>query len=172
MRSSESSPASIDRAYELGIADFVSRPFDATIVRHRVVNTILLYAKQKKLERLVADQIYEKERNSSLMIAILSHIVEFRNGESGLHVLHVQNYTEVMLRRLVQITDKYRISGEEITMISNASALHDIGKISISDEILNKPEIRRVFSNLQNERDLFPISVCMGAEDAGSNGST
>ncbi|MDO4305317.1 MAG: response regulator [Eubacteriales bacterium] len=139
MISSESSPAVIDRAYELGVSDFISRPFDALIVRRRVVNTILLYAKQKKLEGLVADQIYEKEKNSSLMIAILSHIVEFRNGESGLHVLHVQNYTEIMLRRLIQITDKYNLSSDDITLISNASALHDIGKISIDDAILNKP---------------------------------
>lgn len=139
MISSETTPASINRAYELGVTDFISRPFDALIVRRRVINTILLYAKQKKLEGLVADQIYEKEKNSSLMIAILSHIVEFRNGESGLHVLHVQNYTEIMLRRLIQITDKYKITGDDIVLISNASALHDIGKISIDDKILNKP---------------------------------
>lgn len=139
MISSETSPAMIDRAFELGVADFISRPFDALIVRRRVINTILLYAKQKKLESLVTEQIYEKEKTSSLMIAILSHIVEFRNGESGLHVLHVQAYTETMLRRLIQITDKYKITNHDITLISNASALHDIGKISISDEILNKP---------------------------------
>lgn len=139
MISSESSPAMIDRAYELGVTDFISRPYDALIVRRRVVNTILLYAKQKKLENLVTEQIYEKEKNSSLMIAILSHIVEFRNGESGLHVLHVQSYTETILRRLIQITDRYNINGDDIVLISNASALHDIGKISISDEILNKP---------------------------------
>lgn len=139
MISSETTPASINRAYELGVTDFISRPFDALIVRRRVINTILLYAKQKKLEGLVADQIYEKEKNSSLMIAILSHIVEFRNGESGLHVLHVQNYTEIMLRRLIQITDKYKITSDDIVLISNASALHDIGKISIDDKILNKP---------------------------------
>lgn len=139
MISSETAPAYIERAYELGVTDFISRPFDALVVRRRVVNTILLYAKQKKLEGLVADQIYEKEKNSSLMIAILSHIVEFRNGESGLHVLHVQNYTEIMLKHLARMTDKYHLTADDITMISNASALHDIGKISIDDAILNKP---------------------------------
>ncbi len=139
MISSESSTAVIDRAYELGVTDFISRPFDALIVRRRVVNTILLYAKQKKLEAMVAEQIYEKEKNSSLMVAILSHIVEFRNGESGLHVLHVQAYTEIMLKHLVKITNKYKLTNDDIALISKASALHDIGKISISDEILNKP---------------------------------
>ncbi len=139
MISSESSTAIIDRAYELGVTDFISRPFDALIVRRRVVNTILLYAKQKELEAMVAEQIYEKEKNSSLMVTILSHIVEFRNGESGLHVLHVQAYTEIMLRHLVEITDKYKLTNDDISLIAKASALHDIGKISISDEILNKP---------------------------------
>ncbi len=139
MISAETSPAHINRAYELGVTDFISRPYDATIVKRRVVNTILLYAKQKKLVAMVSDQIYEKEKNSNLMISILSHIVEFRNGESGLHILHVQTFTDILLRRLVQITDKYYLSPSEITLISNASALHDIGKISIPDSILNKP---------------------------------
>lgn len=139
MISAETSPSSIDRAYELGVTDFISRPFDALVVRRRVVNTIILYTKQKKLAGMVADQIYEKERSNNLMITILSHIVEFRNGESGMHVLHVQTFTEILLRRLSQMTDKYNLSNADISMISRASALHDIGKISIPDEILNKP---------------------------------
>ena len=88
MITSETTPSRIERAYEMGVTDFIGRPFDALIVRKRVVNTILLYAKQKKLINLVTDQIYEKEQSSSLMIDILSNIVEFRNGESGLHVHH------------------------------------------------------------------------------------
>ena len=109
MISAESSSDSIDRAYELGVTDFIARPFDALIVRRRVINTILLYAKQKKLSEMVSDQIYENEKISNMMITVLSHIVEFRNGESGLHVLHVQTITDILLRRLVQITDKYKL---------------------------------------------------------------
>lgn len=139
MISEESSPSNIERAYDMGASDFIARPFDKSIVLRRVVNTIMLYQKQKKLADLVISQIYEKEKNSSLMISILSHIVEFRNGESGLHVIHVQQLTEILLKKLVRITDKYKLSNSEITMISHASALHDIGKIVIPDEILNKP---------------------------------
>ncbi len=139
MISAENSPSSINRAYDLGVMDFISRPFDTHIVRRRVKNIILLCAKQKKLEIMVADQIYEKQKTSGLMIAILSHIVEFRNGESGLHVLHVQTLTEILLQSLVKKTDKYKLTPAEIEMISTASALHDIGKIAIPDEILNKP---------------------------------
>lgn len=138
MISAENAPARVQRAYELKATDFIGRPFDAFIVRHRVVNTLLLYAKQKKLTNMVTDQIYEKEKQSSLMIDILSHIVEFRNGESGQHVLHIRTLTELFLRHL-QSTGEYNISQEEISLISTAAALHDIGKIGIPGEILNKP---------------------------------
>ena len=139
MISAESAPANVERAYSLGVTDFISRPFDALIVHRRVVNTILLYAKQKKLIGLVADQVYEKEQQSSLMIDILSHIVEFRNGESGQHVPHVRTLTEILLRHLSQSSEKYDFSRAEISMIGTASALHDIGKIAIAEEVLNKP---------------------------------
>ncbi|MCM1132470.1 MAG: response regulator [Ruminococcus flavefaciens] len=139
MISADDSVESMHRAYELGITDFINRSFDALIVRRRVINTIMLYSKQKKLIGMVADQIYEKEKSSNLMINVLSHIVEFRNGESGMHVLHVQLFTQILLKQLVQITDKYNLTDADISLISKASALHDIGKISIPDEILNKP---------------------------------
>lgn len=106
MISAENRSSRVDQAYDMGITDFISRPFDAQIVHRRVKNTLLLYAKQKDLEALVAEQIYEKQQNSALMVDILSHIVEFRNGESGMHVLHVRTLTELLLRRLVEKTDK------------------------------------------------------------------
>ncbi len=139
MISSESGAAPVKRAYEMGISDYISRPFDSAVVHRRVVNTIMLYAKQKKLAALVMEQIDENEKQNALMIDILSHIVEFRNGESGLHVLHIRILTEQILKHLVQISDKHRFNQEEISLISMASALHDIGKISIPGEILNKP---------------------------------
>lgn len=139
MISAETSPAHIERAYNLGVTDFITRPFNALIVHRRVVNTTLLYAKQKRLISMVADQIYEKERQNTLMIDILSHIVEFRNGESGLHVLHIRTLTELILQRLVLKTNRYPLSPSDINMIGITSALHDVGKIGIPSEILNKP---------------------------------
>lgn len=139
MISAESGSSFVERAYEMGVSDFISRPFDSLVVHRRVVNTILLYAKQKKLISMVADQIYENGRQSNLMIDILSHIVEFRNGESGQHVRHVHLLTELLLNSLVQKTDRYPLTHRDISMISTASALHDVGKISIDEKILNKP---------------------------------
>ena len=137
--SSETAPAQIERAYNLGVTDFITRPFNALVVHRRVVNTTLLYAKQKKLVGMVADQIYERERQNTLMIDILSHIVEFRNGESGLHVLHIRTLTELLLRRLTLKTDRYQLTPSDINLICIASALHDVGKIGIPSEVLNKP---------------------------------
>lgn len=137
--SSEDNATYIERGYDLGATDYISRPFDANIVKKRAVNTLMLYAKQKRLVELVADQIHEKEKNNSMMISILSHIVEFRNGESGLHVLHINTITDILLRRLMLKTDKYKLSKEDISLIVVASSLHDIGKIAIDEKILNKP---------------------------------
>lgn len=139
MISAENASSRIERAFELGISDFISRPFDALIVYRRVVNTLLLYNKQKELMGLVMQQIQEKDRQSSLMVDILSHIVEFRNGESGLHVLRIRQIAELLLRRLAQKTDQYSLTEEQISLISLAAALHDIGKIAIPENILNKP---------------------------------
>lgn len=137
--SSDFSAENIEKAYELGAEDFINRPFNVSIVKRRVSNLITLYAKQKKLKNIVTQQIYEKEKRSNLMISILSHIVEFRNGESGLHVLHINNITEKLLHSLVRNHEDIRLSSSEIALIRTASSLHDIGKISIPTEILNKP---------------------------------
>ena len=139
MISAETASTHVERAYGLGCTDFINRPFDALVVHRRVINTILLYGKQKKLVGLLADQIYEKEQQNAMMIEILSNIVEFRNGESGLHVRHVRLLTEMLLDHLMDKTDRYGLTRNDIVLISNASALHDIGKISIPSEILNKP---------------------------------
>lgn len=137
--STESSPEFVERAYSLGVTDFINRPFDELIVIRRVSNTIKLYAKQRKLTNMVANEIFEKERNGSLMITILSHIVEFRNGESGMHVINIGTLTEILLNQISKKDDRYYLPYAERDLIVKASALHDIGKISIPEEVLNKP---------------------------------
>ena len=139
MISAEDSYTFVERAYDLGASDYITRPFDARVVCRRVSNTLMLYAKQKRLVQMVAEQVYEKEKVSNTMISILSHIVEFRNNESGLHVVHIRTITELLLRRLRKKTDRYPLTEADISLISTASALHDIGKINIPEQILNKP---------------------------------
>lgn len=137
--SAETSSSYIDKAYDLGATDYISRPFDENTVQRRVKNTIMLYAKQKMLENMVMEQILEKEKSNQMMVEILSNIVEFRNGESGMHVLHIRTLTELLLKKLTEISEEYPFTSAQIALISNASALHDIGKISIPESILNKP---------------------------------
>ena len=139
MISSEDSDAAIRRSYELGASDYVNRPFDARIVYRRATNTIKLYAKQRRLVQMVSDQIRARENNTDMLVGVLSHIVEFRNGESGLHVRHIRIITETLLHCLLEVSNKYSISAEQQDLIPLASALHDIGKIGIADKILNKP---------------------------------
>lgn len=139
MISGEDTETSIRYAYDLGVVDYINSPFDAKIVYQRVTNTIKLYAKQRRLISLITDQINEKEKNNQMMIRILSQIVEFRNGESGSHVLHINKLTEMLLDRLIQKTDQYQLDGQMISMIATASSLHDIGKICVDERILNKP---------------------------------
>ena len=139
MISAESDSVYVERAYQLGVTDYIGRPFDKAVIRQRVINTLMLYAKQKHLMQMVTEQVYKREKSNNLMIDILSHIVEFRNGESGLHIQHIHAAVELLLRQLVTQTDKYPLTEYDISLISTASALHDIGKINIPDSILNKP---------------------------------
>ena len=139
MISSEDSDAAIRRSYELGASDYVNRPFDARIVYRRVTNTIKLYAKQRRLVQMVSDQIRARENNTDMLVGVLSHIVEFRNGESGAHVRHIRIITERLLHRLLEISSNYSITAEQQDLIPLASALHDIGKIGIDEKVLNKP---------------------------------
>ena len=139
MISAESDSMLVEPAYQLGATDYISRPFDKSVVRRRVINTLMLYGKQKHLMRMITEQVYRREKSNRLMTGILSHIVEFRNAESGPHVQHIQTVSELLLRQLARKTDRYPLTEDDIALISTASALHDIGKISIPDSILNKP---------------------------------
>lgn len=139
MISSETSQSYIRKAFELGVTDYILRPFDSFILHKRVSNTLMLYRKQKKLLSALEEQVYENEKNNSMMINVLAHIVEFRNGESGMHVHHIKQLTSILLQNLIEKTDKYHLTENDILLISTASSLHDIGKISIDDKILNKP---------------------------------
>ena len=139
MISSEDSDDVVLRAYELGASDYINRPFNARVVRRRVSNTIRLYAKQRRLTSLLSQQYNERVKNSRMLIDVMAGVMELRNGESGLHVTHIEKLTELLLGCLVHRSDKFPLDNEQRSAIAMASALHDIGKMSIDDAILNKP---------------------------------
>ena len=138
MISSEHSDDVMNRAYELGISDYISRPFDTRVVCRRVYNIIKMNMKQRRLTELLSTQMKNRERRAKMMVDILSHIVEFRNGEDGWHVENVAKITELLLTSLIKHTDKYHLTWEDRRIIILASSLHDIGKIGISEDILGK----------------------------------
>ena len=99
--SSEDDESFIQKAYELGVTDYIRRPFNLTVTQRRVSNALTLYARQKHLVRLAEEQVYEHEKTNSAIINILSHVVESRNFESGTHILHMRAITDILLRQLI-----------------------------------------------------------------------
>lgn len=138
MISSEDTVDAVRRAFDLGASDYISRPFDAKVVYQRIINTIRLYAKQRRLSAMAADLAFEKERASRMMIGILSQVVEKRNGESRDHVQRVAQLTSMLLAGLAQKTDRYPLTREMRRTIATAAALHDIGKMEICEDLLHK----------------------------------
>ncbi len=137
--SSEDGTSFIRRGYEMGATDYIMRPFYSFVVRRRVRNILIMYSKQDRLILLVEKQIYSREKMNNALINVLSNVMEQRNHELGSHTLNVQNITHLLLDKLVELTDQYKLTNSDISQISTLSALHDIGKIRIPEEILNKP---------------------------------
>lgn len=139
MISSADSIQFIRRAYEYGASDYISRPFDMNTVRQRVFNIIKLFTKQRRLSQIVTAQIHEKEKNNDMMISILSQAIGYKSGETGIHIMHINKLTELLLGQISKISRQYMLSWNDQSLIATASALHDIGKIGIDEKILNKP---------------------------------
>ena len=159
MISTEQGFETIMKCYDLGASDFISRPFVASIVKKRVANIVKLYERQRKFKNEIKQQIDENAKVSMMMTSVLSHIVEYRNNESGPHVIHVENITNMLIDEIERSSDKYCFSLEDKKNIVTASALHDIGKIGIDEKILNKP------GKLTNEEfEVMKKHTLIGAE--------
>lgn len=133
------SDESMRHAYELGAADYIERPFDTQLVRRRVLNTVKLYARQRRLASVLTFQMKRSERRYTMMADMLGQIVGFRNGEGTGHARHIRQLTELLLERLTEKTDRYDLTRLDCKAIACAAVFHDIGKLGIVDRILNKP---------------------------------
>lgn len=151
--SGENSIENENRCFELGIADFIGKPFNNIIVKKRVSNVVAFYDYKNELEEKVTEQTavlrraYQtlktqteklKMRNQEI-IEVLGTVVEYRNMESGEHIQRVKGYTKILAECFMREYPEYNLTEETIDMIVSASALHDIGKIAIPDSILQKP---------------------------------
>lgn len=135
----DAAEANIRKAFSLGAADCICRPYDSKVVMQRICNTVKLYSKQRRLVSIITRQLSENENNSRIMLDVLSGILGRKNGESAMHIQHIRKITAMLLERLILKTDKYGLSWHDCEMISEAAVLHDIGKIETDGKILNKP---------------------------------
>ena len=139
MISAETGSGYIDRAFELGAVDYINRPFSATVVRQRIINTILLHTRRQEMMDILTSRVYQQEKSSEVMLSILNFAVEYRNGEGGGHMSGVEYLTGLLLRRLMAVTAQYSLTPEDVNLICTASGLHDIGKLLVPEDILQKP---------------------------------
>lgn len=151
--SGDTSVKTESRCLEYGVSDFIHKPFDSSIIRNRLENIMELYSYKNQLEARIEKQTgILKKQNKVLMlqaeklkennvriIDILGTVVESRNLESGEHINRVKAYTKILGEQLMQDYPEYGLTEADVEIISSASALHDIGKIAIPDNILLKP---------------------------------
>lgn len=139
MITAENSTEAENDCLKLGATDFIRKPFSASLVKTRVRNTVSLYNYKNHLEDTVKEQTDKIKHTSRSMVEILGNLVESRNLESGQHVQRVSKYTGMMAQAMMQLHPEYCLTDEKIEVIAEAAALHDVGKIAISDAILLKP---------------------------------
>lgn len=139
MITADDSEENLKKAFNMGVSDYIHRPFDANVVKRRIQNIAFLYAKQRRMLSMLAEQINSREKNNRIMIDILSNVVGCINSESIAHIQNLRKITMMLLERLNLKTDKYGLSWQDCRNISVASSLHDIGKVLIDPAILNKP---------------------------------
>ena len=141
------------KCFELGISDFIAKPFNNAIIKQRVKNTAEFFDYKLKLEDKVAEQTnvlrkayrtlqiqaeHLKKKNQQI-IEMLGTVVEYRSTESGEHIQRVKGYTRILAEAVMEDYPEYELTKEKIDIIESVSALHDIGKIAIPDRILLKP---------------------------------
>lgn len=142
-----------NRCFELGVTDFIHKPFEPSLVKSRVRNAVDLFGYKNNLEekvkkqtetlsmqyRLLKIQAAKLKESNEKIIDILGTVVEYRNLESGQHIKRVKGFTKLLAERLMQDYPEYGLDEKKIEVIVAASSLHDIGKIAIPDSILLKP---------------------------------
>ena len=136
---SDDSAESEVHSFDLGASDIVMKPFEPHVIRRRVKNIVELYRHKLHLEDLVEEQSASLRESNSIMIDALSSVIEYRSLESGQHIRRIRSFTKILLTNVAQSYQEYDLDNHKIDLITDASSMHDIGKIAIPDVILNKP---------------------------------
>ncbi len=136
---SEDSTENEVRAFDLGAADIIIKPFEPHVVRRRVQNAVDLNRHKTHLEEMVEEQATKLRESRDVIMDTLSSVIEHRSAETGQHVLRIRMFTKVLLENVMRCCPEYDLDEHAVSVIAEAAALHDIGKISIPDTILSKP---------------------------------
>ena len=146
MITGEATPEAELKAYEYGVSDIIYKPFEPNIVMRRTMNIIELFEHRIDIERELAIRTKELleskeklEKSNEFLVNALSSVVEFRSMESGEHIRRVKKFTKIICNYVRKFYPQYELTKEQVDLISQASALHDLGKIAIPDNILLKP---------------------------------
>lgn len=125
--------------YELGAVDVIRKPFMAHFLKCRIGNVIELYGHRNELEEIVEEQMERLNNLNQSLVETLATVIEFRDCESGEHVKRICGITKILMKQVSKMYPEYNLPKSEIDKIVMSSVLHDVGKISIPDQILNKP---------------------------------
>lgn len=129
--SSENASLYVERAYELGALDYIQRPFDTLVVRQRSLNTINLSGRQRLASGASEEQLYKNEADMSLIINMLTNLLEYGKVNNGFHAENVRAITEAILSSIGSVSFKYKPTPADIQSVGIASMLHDIGMVAV-----------------------------------------
>lgn len=142
---SETEPSYLQKGFDLGAVDVITKPFAISFIKRRIENIIELYKHRYSLQQIVNQQVHRIQRQerelyeaTRSIVNTLATAIEFRDCESGNHVNRIRDITCVLLQELVK-SREYRFTPQQIELIGDAAVMHDVGKISTPDYILNKP---------------------------------
>jgi putative two-component system response regulator len=119
------------KGLDLGAVDYITKPINPSLVKARVRTQLALYDQNRALEQKVAERTEELKNTRMEVIHRLGRAAEFKDNETGLHVVRMSHYSRLIAERLEQGPDW-------ADLVFNAAPMHDIGKIGIPDKILLK----------------------------------
>ncbi len=125
----------------LGAVDYISKPFRSSLVTTRVENQLELKRYRDRLNDLVHERTRELSLTHEVTIEAMATLAEWRDPETGAHIRRTQLYVQALAEHLAK-SPKYaaELTREVREMLYLSAPLHDVGKISISDNVLRKPD--------------------------------
>jgi putative two-component system response regulator len=135
--------SSADNEYDglaLGAADYITKPFNEKILQKRIETHLMLAEHTNNLEQLVESKTQKIVQLQDAVLSTVAELVEFRDDNTGGHIDRTQSYLQLLVENMIK-RGLYNeaIAVWDVNLLIKSAQLHDVGKISIPDNILNKP---------------------------------